>query len=110
MLRNRADSEDVVQEATLRAFRFFGRFHGADARAWLLQIVRNTCCTLLGKNRPVSNRCYRKGLEHTEAVRRLLESAGTQFDLDVVQAFIPIAEQEAADVFAATGTSTAAVL
>ena len=58
----------------------------------------------------VSNRCYRKGLEHTEAVRRLLESAGTQFDLDVVQAFIPIAEQEAADVFAATGTSTAAVL
>lgn len=58
----------------------------------------------------VSNRCYRKGLEHSEAVRRLLESAGTQFDLDVVQAFIPIAEQEAADVFAATGTSTAAVL
>jgi HD-GYP domain-containing protein (c-di-GMP phosphodiesterase class II) len=58
----------------------------------------------------VSNRCYRKGLEHAEAVRRLLESAGTQFDLDVVQAFIPIAEQEAADVFAATGTSTAAVL
>lgn len=58
----------------------------------------------------VSNRCYRKGLEHAEAVRRLLESAGTQFDLDVVQAFIPIAEQEAADVFAATGTSTTAVL
>jgi len=52
MLRNRADSEDVVQEATLRAFRFFGRFHGGDARAWLLQIVRNTCYTWLGKNRP----------------------------------------------------------
>jgi len=58
----------------------------------------------------VSNRCYRKGLEHAEAVRRLLESAGTQFDFDVVQAFIPIADQEAADVFAATGTSTTAVL
>jgi RNA polymerase sigma-70 factor (ECF subfamily) len=52
MLRNRADSEDVVQEATLRAFRFFERFHGEDARAWLLQIVRNTCYTWLGKNRP----------------------------------------------------------
>jgi RNA polymerase sigma-70 factor (ECF subfamily) len=52
MLRDRADSEDVVQEATLRAFRFFGRFHGGDARAWLLQIVRNTCYTWLGKNRP----------------------------------------------------------
>jgi RNA polymerase sigma factor (sigma-70 family) len=52
MLRNRADSEDLVQEATLRAFRFFERFHGGDARAWLLQIVRNTCYTWLGKNRP----------------------------------------------------------
>jgi RNA polymerase sigma factor (sigma-70 family) len=52
MLRNRADSDDVVQEAMLRAYRFFGQFHGGDARAWLLQIVRNTCYTLLQKNRP----------------------------------------------------------
>jgi RNA polymerase sigma-70 factor (ECF subfamily) len=52
ILRNRADSEDVVQEATLRAYRFFNRFHGGDARAWLLQIVRNTCYTWLEKNRP----------------------------------------------------------
>ena len=52
MLRNRADSDDVVQEATLRAYRFFERFHGGDARAWLLQIVRNTCYTWLQKNRP----------------------------------------------------------
>ena len=58
----------------------------------------------------VSNRCYRKGLPHTEAVRRLLESSGTQFDIDVVHTFIPIAEQDAADVFAAAGTSTAAAL
>lgn len=58
----------------------------------------------------VSNRCYRKGLPHAEAVRRLLESSGTQFDTDVVHTFIPIAEQEAADVFAAAGTSTAAAL
>jgi HD-GYP domain-containing protein (c-di-GMP phosphodiesterase class II) len=58
----------------------------------------------------VSNRCYRPGLSHEEAVRRLLRSSGTQFDSDVVQAFIPIAEQEAADVFAAAGTSTSAVL
>lgn len=52
MLRNRADSDDVVQEATLRAYRFFGQFHGGDARAWLLQIVRNACYTWLQKNRP----------------------------------------------------------
>jgi HD-GYP domain-containing protein (c-di-GMP phosphodiesterase class II) len=58
----------------------------------------------------VSNRCYRQGLAHEEAVRRLLRSSGTQFDSDVVQAFIPIAEPETADVFAAAGTSTSAVL
>lgn len=58
----------------------------------------------------ISNRCYRKGLPHAEAVRRLLESSGTQFDIDVVHAFIPIAEQEADAVFAAAGTSTGAAL
>jgi HD-GYP domain-containing protein (c-di-GMP phosphodiesterase class II) len=58
----------------------------------------------------VSNRCYRKGLLHAEAVRRLLESVGTQFDAEVVHAFIPIAEQEATEVFAAAGTSADAAL
>jgi len=58
----------------------------------------------------VSNRCYRKGLPHQEAVRRLLESSGTQFDLNVVQTFIPIAEQETEAVFAAAGTSAEAAL
>ncbi|HWZ81363.1 MAG TPA: HD-GYP domain-containing protein [Terriglobales bacterium] len=58
----------------------------------------------------VSNRCYRKGLPHEEAIRRLQASSGTQFDSRVLQAFIPIAEQEAGDVFAAAGTSRNAAL
>ena len=52
LLRSRSDADDVAQEALMRAYRFFGGFHGGDARAWLLQIVRNTCYTWLGKNRP----------------------------------------------------------
>lgn len=52
LLRNRADSEDVVQEAMLRAYRSFDGFRGGDARAWLLQIVRNRCYTWLENNRP----------------------------------------------------------
>lgn len=52
LLRNPVDAEDAVQEAMLRAYCFFARFHGGDARAWLLQIVRNTCYTWLEKNRP----------------------------------------------------------
>ena len=34
-------AEDVVQDATVRALRYFGSFRGDNARAWLLQIVRN---------------------------------------------------------------------
>lgn len=51
LTRNTQDAEDVAQEAYLRAFRFFGGFHGGDARTWLLKIVRNTCYTWLHKNR-----------------------------------------------------------
>ena len=52
LLRNRPDAEDVVQEAMLRAYRFFDHFRGGEARAWLLQIVRNSCYSWLEKNRP----------------------------------------------------------
>lgn len=58
----------------------------------------------------ISNRCYRKGLAHEEAVRRLSAGSGGQFDPRVVQAFVEIAGQEIGDVFAATGSSPAAVI
>jgi len=51
LTRNDTDAEDVVQEAYLRAFKFFGGFHGADGRSWLLAIVRNTCYTWMQHNR-----------------------------------------------------------
>jgi RNA polymerase sigma factor (sigma-70 family) len=47
LMRNHHDAEDAVQEAYLRAFRFFDSFDGEDARAWLLAIVRNRCRTAL---------------------------------------------------------------
>jgi RNA polymerase sigma-70 factor (ECF subfamily) len=53
LTRNERDAEDVVQEAYLRAFRFFAGFRGGDARAWLLKVVRNTCYTWLHSNRPL---------------------------------------------------------
>lgn len=52
LVRNSHDAEDVVQEAYLRAFRFFGGFRGGNARAWLLKIVRNTSYSFLEINRP----------------------------------------------------------
>jgi RNA polymerase sigma-70 factor (ECF subfamily) len=47
LTRHEQDAEDVIQEASLRAWRSFDTFVlGRDARAWFLTIVRNTCRTL----------------------------------------------------------------
>ncbi len=52
LTRNEHDADDVIQEASLRAWRSFETFQpGRDGRAWFLTIVRNTCCTWLRKNR-----------------------------------------------------------
>jgi len=43
LMRNEHDAEDVVQEASLRALRYFRTFTGGNGRAWFLRIVRNCC-------------------------------------------------------------------
>jgi RNA polymerase sigma-70 factor, ECF subfamily len=43
LLRDEHDAEDVVQEASLKALRYFRTFTGGNGRAWFLKIVRNTC-------------------------------------------------------------------
>src|SRR5689334_6935546 len=48
---NDHDAQDVAQEASLRAFKYFGSFRGDNPRAWLLSIVRNSFHTWLRKNR-----------------------------------------------------------
>ncbi len=49
---SRADAEDIVQEASLRAFKGISGFADGDPRAWVLTIVRNTSYSWLAKNRP----------------------------------------------------------
>jgi len=46
LTRTRADAEDALQEAVLRAFRSFDRLRPTSPRAWLLRIVRNCCYDL----------------------------------------------------------------
>ena len=41
LTRSSNNADDVVQEATLRAYRSFEDLRGADGKAWLLTIVRN---------------------------------------------------------------------
>ena len=45
LLRDEHDAQDVVQDAVLRALRYFGSYRDGDARSWLLAIVRNCCLT-----------------------------------------------------------------
>lgn len=45
LTRNKADAEDAVQEAVLRAVRYFPTLRDQDARAWFLTIVRRVCYT-----------------------------------------------------------------
>jgi len=48
---NRADAEDILQEACLRAYRAIDGFSDGSARAWVLTIVRRTAYSWLHKNR-----------------------------------------------------------
>jgi putative nucleotidyltransferase with HDIG domain len=58
----------------------------------------------------VSTRPYRQGMPIEEAVRRLMQGSGTQFDPRVVNSFLPLAQAEMTSVFAAAGTSITDVL
>lgn len=58
---SRADAEDVVQEAMVRALTYFPTYRGGSGRAWILQIVRNTAYGALRARRG------ERGSEHTSA-------------------------------------------
>ncbi len=103
-----------LQDASLYALHHHENFDGSGYPAGLKQheipLVSRIVSVIDAYDAMVSHRCYRPGLPHEEAVRRLLAGCGKQFDPEVVQVFIPVAEQEVSEVFAAAGTSTAAIL
>jgi len=84
LVRNTHDAEDIVQEAYLRAFKFFGGYQGGDARAWVLKSVRNTSYTFLEKNRPADlseefdEKIHTGGAEQLGAEAALLQSADSR--------------------------------
>jgi RNA polymerase sigma-70 factor, ECF subfamily len=55
LLRRRADAEDAVQDAYLRALRAFHQLEGTDIKPWLLTIVRNVCYRRLQERRRAGN-------------------------------------------------------
>lgn len=71
LTRNDEDARDVVQEAYLRAYRFFDSYRGENARAWLLTVVRNTCFTLKGAQPASQQEEFDENIaEHDHAARQ----------------------------------------
>ena len=76
LTRNHADSQDVVQDACVRALHGIGNFAGGDARSWVLTIVRRTAYDWLHKNRPAALVATEDG-DHPECAQLPERGAGT---------------------------------
>ncbi len=87
-----------------------GKGYPAGLQGSEIPIVSRIVTVIDAFDAMVSSRPYRVGLPHEEAIRRLVESSGTQFDPTVVQCFISFAQAEMATVFAAAGTSVSSAL
>jgi HD-GYP domain-containing protein (c-di-GMP phosphodiesterase class II) len=89
---------------------FDGTGYPAGLKELEIPVVSRIVSVIDAFDAMVSSRPYRVGLPYEEAVRRLIESSGTQFDPAVVQCFISFAQAEMATVFAAAGTSVSSAL
>jgi RNA polymerase sigma factor (sigma-70 family) len=76
LTRNHADSQDVVQDACVRAMCGIGNFAGGDARSWVLTIVRRTAYDWLHRNRPAALVATEDG-DHPECAQLPERGAGT---------------------------------
>jgi RNA polymerase sigma factor (sigma-70 family) len=91
LVHNEHDAEDIVQEAYLRAFKFFSGYYGGDSRSWLLTIVRNTCYTWLQKNRalrladPIEDKLNEVGLDFADPEVLLVQSVDAQLVRNALQ-------------------------
>jgi RNA polymerase sigma factor (sigma-70 family) len=92
---NRTDAEDIVQDASLRAFRAIANVAEGNSRAWLLTIVRNTAYTWLKNNRPSAL----VAVDDLEAVERT-QVATTDLDRETPEMAL-IAKTDAASLEAA---------
>ena len=60
-------AQDLVQDAYLKALRYFDSFRGGEARPWILGIVRNTCYSWLGEQKRAKQHIeFRDDLESGE--------------------------------------------
>lgn len=87
---NAQDAEDVVQEAYLRALRYFDSFSGVDGRGWLLAIVRNTSLTWhrqqTGKSVEFDERLHSSEAEQSTPEKTMIREASLSSLRDCMEA------------------------
>jgi len=83
LTRDEHAAEDMVQEAYLRALKFFGSFRGGDGRAWILAIVRNACFDWL-KTRKIEqlHTSFDEDLHSPEVDRSVDQTQGAGSDVE----------------------------
>ena len=92
LTRNEHDAEDVVQEACMRAYRFFDGYRGGDGKSWLLEVVRNTCFTLHRREKKnltsveFDEAAHGKGLGAPSAEELLIEASRRGILQDCIEA------------------------
>jgi RNA polymerase sigma-70 factor (ECF subfamily) len=94
LMRNQHDAEDVVQEAYLKASRHLAGFRGGDGRAWLLEIVRNTCYDRLKRRGERDNSTFDEGIHSVgrstiDPEASLLEKEKTELLREALEALSP---------------------
>lgn len=91
LMYDAAQAEEAVQEAYLRAFKYFGSFRGENARPWILGVVRNACYQLLEREKAGASTPFDEEAHGEEAA-----AAGTvvRFPVDPEAAAIERADRE----------------
>src|SRR5207249_4537225 len=99
---------DYFQQASLYVLHHHERFDGTGYPGSLkesdIPLGSRIIAAVDAFDAMISSRSYRPAISHHEAMSRLVEASGTQFDPAIVNTFLPIAENQVVSVFAVTGT------
>lgn len=86
LTKNPRDAEDLVQDAYLRAYRFFDKFErGTNVKAWLFKILTNTFINRYRRN--VKERSLADGTERDTVNARFMSQDATEFSANPEQYF-----------------------
>jgi RNA polymerase sigma factor (sigma-70 family) len=117
LTRNNDDAADIVQEACLRAIKYFSGYRGGDSRAWFFTIIRNIFYTKnnteansrspidrnsdpvnLSSNESSPETIYQR-IENTEMLHKALEMLPVEFrEIIVLRELEGLDYKEIADI------------